>query len=124
MAVLFTLIFLVGLWAFIVWERKRQPPPISRKALTKGWSPRSIPKWPVVAGFSLCCSAIGVSEWLSPQSPQFHGRLSFIFEFAYRQFGSSGPSYMWWAVALVFALYSIVLLSNNETIEHRNNVVR
>ena len=46
MAVLVTLLFLLALWvwAFVVWERKRQPPTVSREALTEGWSPRSILK--------------------------------------------------------------------------------
>lgn len=124
MAVFVTLLFLLALWAFIVWERKRQLPPVSREALTEGWSPRSVLKWPVVAGFSLFCLAIGVGEWLNPPSPPFHGRLSFFFEFAYREFGPLGAAYMWWVTAIVFACYSIVLLRNKDAIEVRETITR
>ena len=119
MPVLLTLAFLLLLWAFIAWDRRRPVAPISRQALAKGWSPRSVRKWPLVAGLSLCCFVLGVNEWLVPSSPPFTGKLSFLFQIAYLHLGPFGPAYMWWGIAAVLAGYALVLWRNQET-KHRD----
>lgn len=107
MLVLWSLGLLLVLWAFIVWERRRPMAPISRDAQARGWSPRALVRWPSFAGIAAVAGVLGAAQWSSPSHPPFDGRLSWVFQWTYAQFGPAGPAYFWWAVAAVFASLSV-----------------
>lgn len=96
MPVLITLVFLLLLWGFIAWDRQRPISPPSRQAMLKGWSPRPVLKWPLIAGLSLCSAVMGVSEWLVPSSPPFTGKLSSVFLYAYVGYPLSSSNGNYW----------------------------
>lgn len=109
MPVLLVLGFLLALWVFIAWERRRPVAPLSRKVMVRGWSPRALFQWPATAGIAVCSAALGVVQWTNPSHPPFAGKLALAFGFAHEQFGPAGIAYFWWTVAAVLACLAVVL---------------
>ena len=124
MPVLITIGLLLLLWAFVVWDRRRSVEPLSRKAMSRGWSPRPLLKWPVFAGLALCCAVLGTVKWFQSSHPPFTGKLSLFFRAAYEQFGPSGIAYLWWAVAMGLGLAAVLSWLAQETIGSTVNAKR
>jgi hypothetical protein len=108
MPIVLIIILLLGLWAFIVWDRRQTIAPLSRKALKQGWVAKPIPKWPVYTGFAAVSAALGIASWLNPSNPPFTGRFSTVFTTVYANFGSHGIAYLWALIAVVLAVFALI----------------
>jgi hypothetical protein len=107
MLVILLIVFLLALWAFIVWERRRNIPPVSRTAMARGWSVSPLAKWHAHAGLSAVSAAMAANTWVNPSHPPFTGRLSSVVAFAYAQFGPHGEAYLWGTVAIALAVFAL-----------------
>ncbi len=116
MLVLLTIAALLLLWAFIVWERKRPIRPLSRAAMSRGWSARALLRWPVLAGLSLCCGVLAIKESVQPSQPPFTGKLSPFFRAAFEYFGPAGASYVWWALTVGLVVAAVVSWHKREVL--------
>jgi hypothetical protein len=99
---------LVALLAFVVWDRRRiqRAPvrPLSREALSKGWSPQPLLVWPFWAGLAFVAASLAVIELLAPSQPPFKGRWSTL-EFAlYSSLGTYGIALFWSAVGVALSV--------------------
>ena len=101
MPVLFLIGSLLALWAFIVWERRRPVQPMSRQAMSRGWSPSVAPKWSLYVGLALVFTVLGSLQWLNPSHPPFTGRGSWLNALAYTHLGPQGLAIVWWAATLL-----------------------
>jgi hypothetical protein len=99
---------LLALWAFIIWDRRRITPPLSRKAMARGWAVSPLAKWPVHAGLSAMSAVMAAAAWVNPSLPPFTGRLSSVFTFAYSYLGPQGVAYFWGMVAMTLAVFAVV----------------
>lgn len=99
---------LLALWAFIIWDRRRINPPLSRNEMARGWSASPLAKWPVHAGLSAMSAVMAAATWVNPSHPPFTGRLSSVFTFAYSYFGPLGVAYFWGLVAMALAVFAVV----------------
>jgi hypothetical protein len=107
MPVILLIVFLLALWAFIVWDRRRSISPLSRTAMARGWSASPLVKWPAHAGLSAVSAAMAAAAWVNPSHPPFTGRLSSVVAFAYAQFGPRGEAYLWGVVAIALAVLAL-----------------
>ncbi len=108
MPVLIIIGFLLALWLFIVWDRRRLSKekfvPPSPDAMPHGWTPSVWAKWPIHAGLSAAMATLGFAEWLNLTSPLFTGRWSFLSALAYSQFGPFGIVLLWFGLPVVLAV--------------------
>lgn len=111
--VLFALAPFLVLLAFIGWDRRRlaneKVEPMSRETLRNGWRAAPVSNAPIFAGLAVVSFSLGASEWISPDLPPYHGRLSWAYRIAYTSFGMHGKAYVLWAVGVL--LLVIALLS-------------
>lgn len=108
MPILIFIGLMLALWAFIVWERRRPVAPLSREAMSLGWALSAYARWPVYAGLSFVGALLGLVKWFNPSHPPFAGRLSSLRAVAYAYFGPHGIAYLWWAIAALLVLLSLI----------------
>jgi len=118
--VLIAIASLLLLWAFVVWERHRPVEPVARDAMARGWSPRTLLRWPVWAALAVCCAGLGAVAWLQPSTGPLTGRLSFVMQAAHALWGAQGPACVWWAAACAFAAGAAVAYRKRSRLDDIN----
>lgn len=113
-AVLILLLFLLGLWAFIVWDRKllsdTEENPMSREAMKKGFTPSGVVAWQVWISLGTVSAFLAFTEWRTPSHPPFSGRWSWVNASIYQIFGEKGMVAAYSAVACCAIFYGLALI--------------
>jgi hypothetical protein len=108
MEVLFILVALLGLWAFIRHDQSRikngNTEPLSRASMKNGFVPGASVAWKGHAGLSLLFFFGAVHATMSPALPPFSGRWSVLQSAVYAGLGTYGAAAIWGALSVLFAL--------------------
>lgn len=117
-AVIILLLFLLGFWAFIVWDRKRlseaKVTPISRETMNKGFIPSGVLAWHVYLAVGGLFALLAFTEWQTPSHPPFSGRWSGIKTIVLQVLGAEGLVISYAAMALFTISYGLVLMWKNK----------
>jgi hypothetical protein len=102
MAMVFGIVALLALLAFIVWDRRRiaNPSPVV-DVITSHVGKLNL-RANGSAAVSLMAGVMALSELLNPRLPPFTGRMSFVYETAYAT-SPYGISIFWFLLAAAFA---------------------
>jgi hypothetical protein len=108
LSVLFLLVFLLAFLAFIRWDRRRidqsAADPDFRQKLQKGWNISQSAKYQGTAGVAAIAAVGATAEWLSPISPPFTGRWSWLHIAIYEALGTYSMAFVTTVVSLACAL--------------------
>ena len=116
--VVLLLLFLLGFWAFIVWDRKRlremKVIPLSREAMKRGFIPSGVLAWQVSLALGFMLAVLALAEWQTPSLPPFSGRWSWLKAFAHKAFGPKGLLTLYLAMATAFIGFGLAQLGTRK----------
>jgi hypothetical protein len=108
LSVLSLLLFLIAFLAFIRWDRRRidqsAPDPDIRQKLQNGWNVSQYAKYQGAAGVAAIAAVGATAEWLSPNSPPFTGRWSWLHIAIYEALGRYCMAFVTTMASIAFAL--------------------
>ncbi|MEN6585741.1 MAG: hypothetical protein ABFE02_06790 [Sulfuricella sp.] len=107
LSVIFLLLFLIAFLVFVRWDRRRidqRAPALDiRQKLEKGWSISQAAKYQGAAGVAAIAAVETTAEWLSPNTPPFTGRWSWLHIAIYEALGTYGLAIVTTIASIAFA---------------------
>ena len=107
----FFLVSMLALFAFVVWDRKRlngsKSSPLPRATMEKGFTPSGLIQWQVSLATGAMCGFMAYAEWQTPSIPPFTGRMGWIREFLHVAFGPGAALYVCLVLTGVFLMAAL-----------------
>lgn len=97
------LLFLIGFWLFVRWDRRRLLARSPGNAHTLAHRPQTQRLWLLWTALSVSSVSLAASNWLAPDQPPYSGRLGFALNLAHNAWGAQGPALFWLGAAVLCA---------------------